>query len=174
MIKTQASKIRYLKLKKSKKGKIFFSNLCGAHTYHIVVHFWKTHHQRTTNSFFSGHQALQLLWSKPLFPLSFSKVDGVKGTLGHSHGTNFCTNFFHSICLAFWPIRLSPTTFSSQHKISWLYVMVSILLHKLKLNEKRRLLNKKCLILCPNNGNISFVYGGSFVGYLQRDNCEWN
>ena len=50
--------------------------------------------------------------------------------------------------------------------------MTSILLHKLKLNEKRCLLNKSCSILCPNDGNISLVYGGSFVGYLQRDNCE--
>ena len=49
--------------------------------------------------------------------------------------------------------------------------MVSILLHKLELNEKRCLLNKSCHILCPNNGNISRVYGGSFDGYLQRDNC---
>ena len=49
--------------------------------------------------------------------------------------------------------------------------MVSILLHKLELNEKRCLLNKSCPILCPNNGNISRVYGGSFDGYLQRDNC---
>ena len=24
----------------------------------------------------------------------------------------------------------------------------------------------------PNNKNVSLVYGGSFVGYLQRDNCE--
>ena len=49
--------------------------------------------------------------------------------------------------------------------------MISILLHKLELNEKRCLLNKSCSILCPNDGNISLVYGGSFVGYLQRDNC---
>ena len=142
--------------------------------YHIVVHFWKTHHQRPINRYFSGHQALQLLWSKPLFSLSFSKVDVVKGTLGHSHGTNFCTNFFHSTCIAFWPIGLLPTTFYSQHKISLPYLMISILLHKLELNEKRCLLNKSCSILCPNDGNISLVYGGSFVGYLQRDNCENN
>ena len=141
------------------------------HTYHVVVHFWKTHHQRPINSYFSGHQALQLLWSKPLFSLSFSKADGVKGTLGHSHGTKFFANFFHLICIAFWPIRLLPTTFYSQNKISWPYLMVSILLHKLELNEKRCLLNKSCPILCPNNGNISRVYGGSFDGYLQRDNC---
>ena len=50
--------------------------------------------------------------------------------------------------------------------------MITILLHKLELNEKRCLLNKSCSILCPNDGNISLVYGGSFVGYLQRDNCE--
>ena len=49
--------------------------------------------------------------------------------------------------------------------------MITILLHKLELNEKRCLLNKSCSILCPNDGNISLVYGGSFVGYLQRDNC---
>ena len=51
--------------------------------------------------------------------------------------------------------------------------MITILLHKLELNEKRCLLNKSCSILCPNDGNISLVYGGSFVGYLQRDNCAW-
>ena len=95
----------------------------------------------------------------------------VKGTPGHSHGTNFCTNYFHSICIAFWPIRLLLTTFCSQNKISLPYLMITILLHKLKLNEKRCLLNKSCSILCPNDGNISLVYGGSFVGYLQRDNC---
>ena len=77
----------------------------------------------------------------------------------------------YSLCIAFWPIRLLPTTFCSQNKISLPYLMISILLHKLKLNEKRCLLNKSCSILCPNDGNISLVYGGSFVGYLQRDNC---
>ena len=97
------------------------SQLNPLHTYHVVVHFWKTHHQRPINRYFSGHQALQLLWSKPLFSLSFSKVDVVKGTLGHSHGTNFWTIFFHSICIAFWPIRLLLTTFCRQNKISLPY-----------------------------------------------------
>ena len=141
------------------------------HTHHVITYFWKNHHQRPIDSYFSRRQVLQLLWSRPLFSISYSKVDGVKGTPGHSHGTNFCTNYFHSICIAFWPIRLLLTTFCSQNKISLPYLMITILLHKLELNEKRCLLNKSCSILCPNDGNISLVYGGSFVGYLQRDNC---
>ena len=135
----------------------------SGHTYHFVVHFWKTHHQRPINSCLSGHQALQLLWSKQLFSLSFSKVDVVKGTPGHSHGTNFCTNYFHSICIAFWPIGLLLTSFCSQNKISLPYLVITILLHKLELNEKRCLLNKRCSILCPNDGNISLVYGLSLI-----------
>jgi len=49
--------------------------------------------------------------------------------------------------------------------------MVSILLHEFKLNIKRCLLNQSDPILCPNTGNVSLLYGVSFVGNLQRDIC---
>ena len=70
-------------------------------------------------------------------------------------------------------MRLLSTPFHNQNKISLPYIMASILLHKFKLNIKRCLLNQSDPILCPNNGNISLPYGVSFVGYLQRDTCDY-
>ena len=152
-------------------GKKYKKYACdnSCHTYHVVVRFKERLHQKLSNKCFWGHQVLQLLWSKQLIILSCSKVDGGKGTLGHSHGTNFYFNFFHFICIVLWHMRLLSTPFHNQNKILLPYIMASILLHKLKLNIKRCLLNQSDPILCPNNGNISFFYGVSFVGYLQRD-----
>ena len=56
------------------------------HSYHVVIYFWKTQHQRPIDRYFSGYQVLQLLWSKPLFSLSSTKVDEVKRTPRYSHG----------------------------------------------------------------------------------------